>query len=110
MGKRDPGAVANQPSKRVCKSAPAFRLARVAATSRTSRVTTIKKNARGRRGHSTGDIVYRNHSVDRQWPEADWPEADGIVSDPPEPHPDQPLDPPKAKRKQKNTIAVSSKS
>lgn len=115
MVRRKSDEISGQPDiKRVRTSLPVFRVARASAsTTRTSRVTTIRRNARGRRGHSTDDKV---HSPDPAIDQKQQPEAGDIVPDPPMPYLEElddpaisiPLQPPKAKRTQKNTTSVSS--
>jgi hypothetical protein len=103
-------------SKRVRSSTPAFRIARTPAISRTSRVTTIRKNARGRRGHLTEDKVYSpkgpNPLIDERQPEADEIISDfsPYLEDPEEPLNTIPLQDLKAKRVQKNTTSAGSPS
>jgi hypothetical protein len=144
MSRRKAHDTSGQPAtKRAC---PAFRVAQVPTTSesttqttgsrqvcRTSRVSTIKKNARGRRGYLTEDKVHsESQSIDdapptpTQTDQLEQPAADRIVLDSPllsdisplddpdygqlddpAPDPAASIQRPKPKRIQKNTTSVS---
>jgi hypothetical protein len=111
MEKRKVDDASHQPvPKRTRSSALTFRVARAPPTRRrSSRVTTIKKTAGGRRGHLTED---RLHS-----PDASATLTNVVVSDPPLPDLGQlddagvlagvPSQPSKSKRIRKNTTSVS---
>jgi hypothetical protein len=75
-----------QTKKKTRSSLPSFRMARsssevsTSANHRTSRRTTIKKNARGRRGHQTEDRLLIANELEKL-PDEAVPLADEAVSD-----------------------------
>jgi hypothetical protein len=96
-------------NKRVRTSTPVFRAAQVSSSrvstssNRTSRLTIIKKNARGRRGHQTVDQT-EGRGLDSLIAD-DLQVPDEVVPDLPLPDLAGPQSP-KPKRQQKNTTSV----
>ena len=109
---------AQRTNKRVRTSTPTFRLARESAVSnRTSRVTTIKKNALGRRGYQTDDrhLIYESLDLEglpgEAVPNSPLPDGPGLEQldyelELPDPETVIPPQSPKPKRKRQNTTSV----